>query len=689
MEGGESVPIGRASGVLGAVGCRTGIRPGQHRRDFRQGQRRQRRRPAGEPTSPSRVPRSFSRGPSSPPPAAAIAFPIFPSASTRSRSSSPASRRRCTATIVDPGRASTPRSTDSSRFRTVQETVTVSGASPVVDTKSRRRSAPTSAGDLLDAIPSARDPWVILEQTPGWSWIARTSAATSRGSSRRSASLAAHGNQQWNVDGGTVTDMASSVVAGLLRLRLVRGNPDHDRRRRRVAEGRRRRDQPVVKSGSNQLQGSARYLRRQQALRANECAGRGDRGRAAARAIRSRTWPMRLRGRRPDQEGQGVVLGRGEPQPIRVGVIGFLKPGASAATRPTSTTSRPISRCEQSEPEVELPVDDRAQDDVPVQPRRQDPRLARSRLTSCFAATTRQTGGATLLSGPTSVDGQQPAAARRPIRYNDRSPHSLTRTVLRPCSGSLRRSGQHRRPLRQTLQRQHPADYEAAKTGWTRQLLPGEPPRRAITRREFGVRYRSTPYRGDHEKKTGGGAHPGARPRLRTEQGSRRRDGDADTSRELWECSAYFNDSMTARPDDVPAGACASIIEDRAIAANIAASPILPGPAAGGRLHRRRFRRGLQQPVAARSPGPTTSPATARPSSRRRRTIRRPRHRHRGQLSPTGRRPVVLLDDPRRRPSGAAQRILFARGVQCDAELQLRSEQSRVRSYADDRRSAI
>ena len=43
---------------------------------------------------------------------------------------------------------------------TVQETVTVSGVSPIVDTKSNTLG--TNFGkDLLDAIPSARDPWVI------------------------------------------------------------------------------------------------------------------------------------------------------------------------------------------------------------------------------------------------------------------------------------------------------------------------------------------------------------------------------------------------------------------------------------------------------------------------------------------------------------------------------------------------
>src|SRR5207244_3825586 len=48
----------------------------------------------------------------------------------------------------------------------VQETVTVTGESPVVDTKSTTLSA-SFTKDALEKIPNARDPWVIIEQTPG------------------------------------------------------------------------------------------------------------------------------------------------------------------------------------------------------------------------------------------------------------------------------------------------------------------------------------------------------------------------------------------------------------------------------------------------------------------------------------------------------------------------------------------
>jgi len=48
----------------------------------------------------------------------------------------------------------------------VEETVTVSGQAPVVDTKTTASGAIFNK-EMLENIPSSRDPWVIIEQTPG------------------------------------------------------------------------------------------------------------------------------------------------------------------------------------------------------------------------------------------------------------------------------------------------------------------------------------------------------------------------------------------------------------------------------------------------------------------------------------------------------------------------------------------
>jgi len=91
---------------------------------------------------------------------------------------------------------------------TVEETVTVTGESPIIDTRSNTLG--TNFGkELLEAIPSARDPWVILEQTPGMVMSVQNVGGNASG---QQASFGAHGstsNQQWNLDGATITDMAA------------------------------------------------------------------------------------------------------------------------------------------------------------------------------------------------------------------------------------------------------------------------------------------------------------------------------------------------------------------------------------------------------------------------------------------------------------------------------------------------
>ncbi len=93
---------------------------------------------------------------------------------------------------------------------TVQETVTVSGETPIVDTAQTGTQA-TFNRETLQSLPTARDPWVILEQTPGitmdranvgGSQSGQQSGYISRGSST--------GNNKWTIDGVDITDMSAT-----------------------------------------------------------------------------------------------------------------------------------------------------------------------------------------------------------------------------------------------------------------------------------------------------------------------------------------------------------------------------------------------------------------------------------------------------------------------------------------------
>src|SRR5947207_11948508 len=91
---------------------------------------------------------------------------------------------------------------------TVQETVTVTGESPVVDTTSTTMSA-SFTKDMLETIPNARDPWGIIEQTPGMVMSGANVGGNLSGQQTSFSAMGSSSNQQWNMNGAVVSDIAS------------------------------------------------------------------------------------------------------------------------------------------------------------------------------------------------------------------------------------------------------------------------------------------------------------------------------------------------------------------------------------------------------------------------------------------------------------------------------------------------
>src|SRR5688500_2778626 len=88
------------------------------------------------------------------------------------------------------------------------EEVTISAASPVVDTKKTATGAVFTA-DILENIPTARDPWQIINMTPG----VQAGLNVGGSSSGQQVGLNARGssaNVQWNLEGGSITDLSSN-----------------------------------------------------------------------------------------------------------------------------------------------------------------------------------------------------------------------------------------------------------------------------------------------------------------------------------------------------------------------------------------------------------------------------------------------------------------------------------------------
>ncbi len=90
---------------------------------------------------------------------------------------------------------------------TMEEEVTVVAESPVIDMK-KTGTAVNVTQDMLQEIPSARDPWVILKQLPG---IVTNKENVGGSESGQQASFKAKGTwpmySMWNMDGVPITDM--------------------------------------------------------------------------------------------------------------------------------------------------------------------------------------------------------------------------------------------------------------------------------------------------------------------------------------------------------------------------------------------------------------------------------------------------------------------------------------------------
>src|SRR6476469_8848503 len=93
---------------------------------------------------------------------------------------------------------------------TVQETITVTGQSPIVDTK-ETGTKQTFTNELLQSIPSARDPWVILQQTAGIAMDRENIGGNMSGQQSNYVSRGGNPtNNKWSLDGVDITDMSAT-----------------------------------------------------------------------------------------------------------------------------------------------------------------------------------------------------------------------------------------------------------------------------------------------------------------------------------------------------------------------------------------------------------------------------------------------------------------------------------------------
>ncbi len=96
------------------------------------------------------------------------------------------------------------------KVATVEETVTVTAETPVVDTKKTGTST-TLSREELESVPQARDPWAVLRTIPGV-LVDRVNVAGNE-SGQQAAFVgkgASNADNMWNLDGVNITDMAAT-----------------------------------------------------------------------------------------------------------------------------------------------------------------------------------------------------------------------------------------------------------------------------------------------------------------------------------------------------------------------------------------------------------------------------------------------------------------------------------------------
>lgn len=216
---------------------------------------------------------------------------------------------------------------------TVEETVTVTGESPVVDTRTITTGS-TFNQEMLQKIPNARDPWVMLEATPGISMDRQNVGGTASGQqSGYVARGASTSNNTWNMDGVSITDMSATGSSSIYfdfdmfeEMQISTGGNDASIQTGGVGVN------IVTKSGTDVFKGSTRYYFISDDLQSNNIdAALAAQGAGSGNPVQEiKDYGIEAGG--PIKKGRAWLWGSYGSQDVGVGVPGFLKPGCVPAS---------------------------------------------------------------------------------------------------------------------------------------------------------------------------------------------------------------------------------------------------------------------------------------------------------------------------------------------------------------------
>src|SRR5262245_7700981 len=213
---------------------------------------------------------------------------------------------------------------------TVQETITVIGETPVVDTK-EVGTKQTFTNELLQSIPSARDPWVILQQTAGIAMDRENVGGSQSGQQSNYVSRGGNPtNNKWSLDGVDITDMSATGASpsyydfdAFEEMTINTGGVDVTQQTGGVGIN------LVTKSGSDKFHGSSRYYVTDDAVESqNITDDQRKQGASSGNPIQNiQDYGIEAGG--PIKKGKAWIWGSIGKQLVDVGVINFYQPSAA------------------------------------------------------------------------------------------------------------------------------------------------------------------------------------------------------------------------------------------------------------------------------------------------------------------------------------------------------------------------
>jgi len=224
------------------------------------------------------------------------------------------------------------------------ETLEVTATSPLVDIKDTGRSTRFNQ-DALQSIPTARDPWVMIEQSAG---VAMDRQNVGGSMSGQQSNFVARGasmfEQKWNLDGVDITDMNATGGSPVYfdfdafeEMQVSTGGNDVTMQSPGVAVN------IVTKSGTDKYKGSARYYVTDQAFESvNLTDALRTAGATSGNPIQNiKDWGGEMGG--PIAAGKAWFWGSWGRQDVGVGVNGFYQASPACQQLKADLRANPLS----------------------------------------------------------------------------------------------------------------------------------------------------------------------------------------------------------------------------------------------------------------------------------------------------------------------------------------------------------